>query len=116
MAEQRSIEHFIDDILECIERIEQYSVGLSEDEFIVNSEKQDAILRRLEVIGEATKNIPEIVRKKFPEIPWRKVAGLRDIVIHSYFGIKPQRIWKIILQDIPVLKTQMTEVKSNFRK
>ncbi len=113
MAEQRSIEHFI--ILECIERIEQYPEGLIEGDFVSNFEKQDAILRRLEVIGEAVKNIPEIVRKKFPDVPWRKIAGLRDIVIHAYFGIKPQRIWKIIQQDIPSLKIQISQVKSNFR-
>ena len=116
MAEQRSIEHFIDDILECIERNEQYSEGLSESDFVSNTEKQDATLRRLEVIGEAVKNIPEIVRKNFPDIPWRKIAGLRDIVIHAYFGIKPERIWKIIKQDLPSLKIQITQVKSNFNK
>ena len=116
MAEQRSIEHFIDDILECIERNEQYSEGLSESDFVSNTEKQDATLRRLEVIGEAVKNIPEIVRKNFPDIPWRKIAGLRDIVIHAYFGIKPERIRKIIKQDLPSLKIQITQVKSNFNK
>lgn len=116
MDEMRNIEHFIDDILECIERIEQYSEGLAENDFILNIEKQDAILRRLEIIGEAAKNIPEIVRKNYPEVPWRKIAGLRDVVVHAYFGIKPDRIWKIVKQDIPILKSQITQIKSNFRR
>lgn len=78
---------FFEDILECIEKIETYTNGLSEKEFETNSEKQDAVIRRIEVIGEAVKNISKETKKKYADIKWREIAGMRDVVIHQYFGV-----------------------------
>jgi uncharacterized protein with HEPN domain len=114
MGNKREIGSFVDDILESIHMIEQYSSNLGEEEFKVKFKEQDAIFRRLEIIGEAVKNNPEDVRIQFPEIPWRRIAGLRDVLIHNYFGIVPNRLWKVISQDIPPFKIQITQVKERL--
>jgi uncharacterized protein with HEPN domain len=113
---KREYIHFIDDITDSIQKIEDYSVNLSEDDFLTNFEKQDAIARRLEIIGEAVKNIPMEVRTQFPAISWQKIAGLRDIIAHDYFGIIPKRLWNIVKNDIPSFKIQISEVKSKLNR
>jgi uncharacterized protein with HEPN domain len=80
------------------------------DEFIENQMLLDAVVRNLEVIGEATKNIPTDIRQKYPQVEWRKIAGLRDIVIHGYFGIDYEILWDIIQNKIPDLVVKIQEV------
>lgn len=105
---------FLEDILESIGRIEQYAKGKTKDEFLDDYEKQDAIMKRLEVIGEAVKNIPTGVKKKYPGIPWRDMAGMRDILIHEYFGVLMERVWDTAKNDIPKLKKQISELLKNY--
>lgn len=101
---------FLEHILESIGRIEEYAKRKSKKEFLDDYEKQDAIIKRLEVIGEAVKNIPRDIKKKYPEVPWKKIAGMRDILIHEYFGIDLDLVWKIIIKDIPKFKKQILEL------
>ncbi len=96
--------------MESIEKIEEYTSNVDEEEFYENSFVQDAVLRRLEIIGEAVKNIPEDFRTKYPDIPWRQIAGMRDILIHAYFGVNLRRIWKVIKEDIPELKLKILKI------
>ena len=84
--------------------------GISEDEFYENVEKQDAVLRRLEIIGEAVKHLPDEIRENHPDIPWRQIAGMRDIIIHEYFGITLEMVWIVATEDILDLKRKVEEI------
>lgn len=104
---KRSINVYLQDILESIQKIEVYLEDVQEEEFYQNVEKQDSVLRRLEIIGEVVKNIPDDIRLKYDSIPWRKVAGLRDIIIHQYFGVTLSMVWVVVQSDLPLLKAKI---------
>ena len=100
----------VEDILECIERIEQYVAGLQVDAFKASQITVDATVRNLEVIGEASRNIPEDVKEAHPELEWEKIVGLRNRVIHEYFGVDLDIIWRIVNDELPALKAKMREL------
>lgn len=99
---------FLKHILESIEEIEKYTTGVSGDKFFRDSQMQDAVIRRLEIIGEAVKNLPLAFRKKHVHIPWKEMGGMRDILIHEYFGVDIDLVWKVVEKDIPALKRQIS--------
>jgi len=105
---------FLDHILECIDLIENYSEGIAEAEFMKSVSLQDMIIRRIEIIGEAVKNLPDDIKKEHPEIPWRDIAGLRDIVVHQYFGLDLELIWDVVTRDIPNLKPKILKVQNEM--
>lgn len=91
---------YLDDILESIDKIKAYTKNVEEAKFYEDIKLQDAVVRRFEIIGEAVKHISPTLRKKYPRIPWKKIAGTRDVFIHEYFGVNLERLWKIIQEDI----------------
>lgn len=107
---------FIGHILECINLIEEYTKGKSKEEFLEDNQLQDSVIRRIEIIGEAVKNIPDEVKDKYKEIEWKKIAGMRDVVIHDYLGVDMEMTWKVVEADIPDLKKKILKVKEDLSK
>jgi uncharacterized protein with HEPN domain len=101
---------FLQHIMESIEQIEDYLVDVLKEEFMDSSRLQDAVLRRIEIIGEAVKNIPDDFKEKHPEIPWQKIAGMRNKIIHEYFDIDLPLVWSTAKTDIPKLKKQIAKL------
>ena len=101
---------FLEDISNSCQKILLYTQGLSYGDFIQGEIVYDAVLRNLEIIGEAAKNIPEDVRQGNSQVEWRKIAGLRDIVIHQYFGIYDEIIWDAVKNQIPKLLEQVRDI------
>jgi len=101
---KREIGDYIEDIIEAMNASMEFVSDMSYDDFVEDTKTIYATIRALEVIGEAVKNIPDDVKKEYPEIPWKKIAGMRDKVIHEYFGVKLERVWEAIRKDILYLK------------
>ena len=100
----REYRHKLEDILESIRRIREYTSGLSQPEFLTDIKTQDAVIRNLQIIGEAIKALPDEVRDANPEVDWRRIAGLRDIITHRYFGVDFEIIWSIIQDKLDALE------------
>jgi uncharacterized protein with HEPN domain len=114
MKKKLDILVYLGDIFESAELIESYIASISEDEFYNSGEKQDAILHRLQIIGEAAKHVPSSYREKWSAVPWKDIAGIRDIIVHEYFGITLSMIWKTAVEDIPLLRQQILNILETF--
>ena len=104
---KRDMRVYLQDIWESILAAEEYTEGLTKEEFLNNRQVQDAVIRRLEIIGEAVKYLSGEFKSKYPEIAWAKIAGLRDVLIHQYFGINLKRVWGVVKTDLPLLKKDL---------
>jgi uncharacterized protein with HEPN domain len=101
---------YFDDILEAIGAIREYVAGLSREGFGRDRKTVDAVVRNLEVIGEAVKQLPVEVRSAHPEVEWQKIAGLRDVLIHAYFGVDLDIIWDVIANKLPDLESRVRRI------
>jgi uncharacterized protein with HEPN domain len=101
---------FLRDIAEAAEKVVRYTEGMDLTSFVKNEMAYDAVLRNLEVVGEASKNIPDEVRTRFPEVPWREMAGLRDVLAHAYFGLDEAVLWDIVRNKIPPLLSRVDHI------
>lgn len=111
----RDISLYLQDILDAMLAIEQFVEGISFDEFKTDDKTSSAVIRKFEIIGEAAKQIPEEIRNKYPLIPWKEMAGMRDRLIHFYFGIKYELVWYTIKDVIPQVKPTIQEILKSLK-
>ena len=111
---QRDDSVYLKHIRDAILKIEDYTKRVSASSFKKNTLIQDAVIRQIEIIGEATKRISEKTRIEYQDIPWDDIAGMRDKLIHDYFGVDIEKVWLTVLKDIPTLKKQISRILKNL--
>jgi uncharacterized protein with HEPN domain len=113
---KRRISIYIKDILENIKFAEKFIENIAYKDFASDKKTFYAVLRCIEIMGEAAKNVPEDIRGKYPEIPWKEIAGMRDKIIHFYFGINMKKVWMAVKEDIPLIKPHLKRVLKDLSK
>ena len=113
---KREIGDYIQDISDAMNKAMEFVEGMEYEDFICDDKTIFAVIKAIEVIGEAVKNIPEDVKKDYPEIPWREMAGMRDKLIHGYFGVNLKRVWKTVKEEIPPLKPLFEKLLGSFKQ
>lgn len=106
----RNYQIYLKDILSAINSIEKFVEGMSLEDLKNDDKTSSAVIRKLEIIGEATKNIPKNIQNKNPEIPWKEMAGMRDKLIHFYFGVDHNLVWNTIKERIPKIKSFLENI------
>jgi uncharacterized protein with HEPN domain len=104
---------YLEDMLLSMERIAEYLADLDFKKFKQTYIVVDAVIRNFEIIGEASKNIPAEIQAKYPQIPWKKMYGLRNLIAHEYFGVDYEMIWEIAKNNLPQNRTDLTEIINN---
>lgn len=102
---KRTLREYLNDMLEASQNARRFVDGITYEQFAADIEKVYAVTRALEIVGEAAKKVPAAVRRRYPEIPWRSVSGMRDILIHDYFGVDLKRVWQVLEDDLQTLES-----------
>ncbi len=116
MSSGRTHVDYLIDILQAIEKVTQFIDGMTFEEFAKDDKTIFAVVRGLEIIGEATKRIPDSVRDQNPAVPWREMAGMRDKLTHDYFGVNDLVVWKTASEDLPVLESAISRIISEHQQ
>jgi len=111
---KRSLQLLVEDIWESIEKIERYTEGMARGDFENDDKTTDAVVRNLEIVGEAAGRLPMDFVNQHSEIEWVKIVGLRNRIVHEYFGVDPQIIWQIIKSDMPVFKIFLKRIRAEI--
>lgn len=112
----RDFQVYLEDIIDAINSIEEYTRGLTYDAFMKDRRTVDAVIRNFEIIGEATKHIPERTRKEYPKVPWKDMAGMRDKLIHGYFGVQLDVVWKTVKERLPAVQSSVEEALAKMNE
>ena len=110
MSADRSYTDFLDDMIDAVDKAEKFIAGLDYDGFISDDKSVFAVIRALEIIGEASKRIPNQVKKEHPNIAWREIAGMRDKLTHDYFGVDAKVVWRTVKDDLPGLRSALIQI------
>ncbi|MBK9051870.1 MAG: DUF86 domain-containing protein [Chloroflexi bacterium] len=111
---ERTEQDFLSDMQEALHRIAGYTVGMTYKTFLSDKRTQDAVIRNLEILGEATKHIAEPTRLTYDHIPWKNMAGARDRLIHNYFGVNLDIVWQIVTAELPQVAIDLAQVVSDL--
>lgn len=106
---------YLSHILDSISQIEEYTEGLNKEEFLAKRLVQDGTIRQIEIIGEATKNISEPLKERYPQISWREISGMRDKLTHNYFGVDIDAVWDVVKKDAPILKNEIQKIVKDLK-
>jgi len=112
----RDFRVYLEDMVEAINCIEDYTQGMSYEDFVKDKKTIDAVVRNFEIIGEAAKNVPNEVRKNYSNLPWKEMSGMRDKLIHAYFGVKLDVLWKTIKERLSAVKLLVEEALSELEQ
>lgn len=110
MTAPRDFADYLHDMLEATEKVAKFVLGMTQEQFVADEKTQFAVVRGLEVLGEAAKKIPQTFREEHAEIPWREVAGMRDKLVHDYFGVNVEVVWKTAVEDVPRLAELLRQI------
>jgi len=116
MKQKREYTDYLQDILDAAQKAEQFMAGMDMAAFEGDAKTSFAVVRALETIGEATKHIPASVRRRYPEVPWHAMAGMRDKVIHDYLGVNLQRVYETVKQDVPSLQSAIARILTQLEQ
>ena len=112
---RKNVKIFLEHILDAINLIEDYINNKKKSDFLESKQLQDSVIRRIEIIGEAIKNIPSNFKETHENIPWKEITGMRDILIHQYFGVDLDLTWEVIKTDLPKLKKQIISINKELK-
>ncbi len=108
---ERTDSDFLDHIAEAARRASSYTKEMTNEDFFEDIKTQDAVIRNIEIIGEATKNLSDEIRNRYPEIPWKELAGMRDRLIHQYFGVNLDIVWNVTKDELPEILLKIKEIQ-----
>jgi len=113
---ERDFTDYIKDILISMQDVEEFTSGMTFEDFLQDKKTIKAVIRSLEVLGEAAKKIPDDIKARYPRIPWKRMAGMRDKLIHEYFGVDLEIVWNAAKKELPPVKSSIEELVREIEK